>query len=72
MLEEPGKEQKKIMRAFGWKIASGVLQEIQAHLSEILFVLRKRCDDFYKLLSKINTLTWSGSGRRGGNDAHIL
>jgi len=28
MLEEPGKEQRKIMRAFGWKIASGVLQEI--------------------------------------------
>ena len=28
MLEEPSAEQAEIMRAFGWKIASGVLQEI--------------------------------------------
>jgi len=28
MLEEPSKEQVDIMRAFGWKIAGGVLQEI--------------------------------------------
>jgi len=28
MLEEPSDEQTEIMRAFGWKIAGGVLQEI--------------------------------------------
>ncbi len=28
MLEDPDEEQADIMRAFGWKIAGGVLQEI--------------------------------------------